>query len=341
MCNSILDQGNHESRNKLPPMFSAEQWSSCELMKARIALSGSPWVRKLLTRPSKLSRKKASKMHSCCFWNSTVMPQQITHSGLQRGQNNYTWCSTYMSEEPNMTRSVWACQTRKSVFLSLDTKTEWSCIQVNGYKLQIDLQITCRTLEMEFALSNESLENGEAKKRKIAQEEPSDDPKLKVDFYKFTNHKRMFRHGSNHCRLMPGCPQTGLVQIAEGPSQKIIKNIHMSRNHFSSQLPIKAYKHYFTDYDDNLQSHWLIPMFFLQNGLFIHEKAAFIHLQQQTNNIELKVNPEQQQVTNFSLKNSFKAYSKENLNKTCKQVLMLTISNEVINMWDKSMEWFL
>lgn len=147
-------------------MFRAEQWSSCELMKARIALSGSPWVRKLLTQPSKLSRKKVSTMHSFCFWNSTVAPQQITHSGLQWGQNIYTWCSTYMSEEPNMTRSVWACQTHTSVFLSLDTKSEWSCIQVKGYKLRIDLQIACRILVKEFALSNESLENGEAKRKR-------------------------------------------------------------------------------------------------------------------------------------------------------------------------------
>lgn len=82
-------------------------------------------------------------------------------------------------------------------------------------------------------------------------------------------------------------------------------------------------------------------MFFLQNGLFIHEMAAFINLQQQTKYMQLKVNPEQQQVTNFSLKNSFEDYSKENLNKTCKQVLTLTISNEVINLWDKSMDGFL
>lgn len=143
-------------------MFRAEQWSSCELMKARIALSGSPRVRKLLMRPSKLSRKKASTMHSFCFWNPTVAPQR-PHSGLQRGHNNYTWCST--SEEPNMTGSVWASQTHTSVFLSLDTKTEWLSIQVNGCKLQIDLQTTCRTLVMDFALSNESLENGEAKRK--------------------------------------------------------------------------------------------------------------------------------------------------------------------------------
>lgn len=65
-------------------------------------------------------------------------------------------------------------------------------------------------------------------------------------------------------------------------------------------------------------------------------------IQQQTNNLQLKLNPEQQQVTNFSLKNSFEAYSiKKKKKKTCKQVLMLTISNEVINMWDKSMDGFL
>lgn len=81
-------------------------------------------------------------------------------------------------------------------------------------------------------------------------------------------------------------------------------------------------------------------MFFLQNGLFIHEKAAFNHLQQQTNNMQLKVNPEQQQVTNFSTQKLIWSLFKRKF-KTCKQVLMLTISNEIINMWDKSMDGFL
>lgn len=48
-----------------------------------------------------------------------------------------------------------------------------------------------------------------------------------------------------------------------------------------------------------------------QNGLFIHEKAAFIHLQQQTNDTQLKVNPEQQHVTNFSLKNIWRSLQRK------------------------------